>query len=135
MSESRTLAQAAARIGELEEQLIEARAAQSQAESDKQSAVDQLQEAVQHASDAVPLKARIAELEQLLSPPQPGSGIVTVTYDDGSGRTRKKYQAPDGTKHILAADALHRMAVLKVMGADVPEVFAERIVQRRAQTS
>jgi hypothetical protein len=103
------LAQAAAAIGDLRRQLAEATGRASDAER-LRVALDAAQRDTQTArSTLIPMQARVAELERLLAPPQPGSGLVRVQYDDG----RVKWAAPDGGKFVLPADGLRHMRIME----------------------
>jgi hypothetical protein len=153
------LAQAAARIAELEGALAAAQAATVGAQQRNATLARQLADAqAQTAStaplaerlratetqnstlerqlsalqtqivDQAPLLARVAELEKLLAPPPPNSGIVTVTYSDG----RVKYAATNGDKFSTSAEASHRNMVLAVQkAAGLTEAQAETIVARK----
>jgi uncharacterized coiled-coil protein SlyX len=120
-----TLAQAAQRIAELEAEIaaqqltIDGLRVDCMEMSDRASAANARLAALQ------PRANRADELEKLLAPPRPDSGIVTVTYSDG----RVKYAAPDGSKYPMVADAQHRAQILALMKIGLGEAQAEVLLQ------
>jgi hypothetical protein len=101
---------------------------QDQFHIELQAVTNQLAAARQDLARVAPQLDRLAELEKLLAPPPPDSGIVTVSYSDG----RVKYAATNGDKFTTSAEASHRNMVLAIRkAADLTEAQAEMIVARK----
>jgi len=101
-----------AQISALQEEIVEVSAERDALDQELTQVEAQLGTAKAEATKVPALQSRVAELEKLLAPPPPQSGILTVSYSDG----RIKYAAPDGDKFILAADAEHHAQVLILTG-------------------
>lgn len=117
MSDSGQVARLVAEIADLRQKLadgdIKLRAATHRAETAEAA----LAEARAAAGDTEATKARLTELEALLTDPPAASGVTLVHYlaPDGSTILKRRYRASDGSKHLLLPDALRQESKLGLM--------------------
>ncbi len=116
-----------AQISALQEEVTTVTAERDALEQQRAALEAQLADTAGDAGKIALMQAQIADLERLLAPPPPQSGIVTVSYSDG----RTKYAAPDGDKFTLAADAEHHAKLLKLIALyGMTEPQAELVLAR-----
>jgi hypothetical protein len=112
-----SLAQAAARIAELQDELTAARSEVDLATTGASATREQLAAVEQEVATLRPLRARVIELEQLLSPPPALSGIAVV----------QRYRTPHGSEHAMLGDAMHAMKIHSLtsgVGMTLPQAEA-----------
>jgi hypothetical protein len=113
-----SLAQAAALIAGLEQQLAMATARSSQLQIDLDAANHELAAIKDKTVDVPQLRARLVELETLLAPPPDRRGIRQGMY----------YRTTDAAKHKTLPDAVLRQDILDMMAGGESEATATRLI-------